>query len=82
MIVILRQSVFDYCVALNVIFGECKFTIDPMDVDVYYHLLEKIEKVDWKKQNRINHFVFFSFNGYSEKLKQLADEKDNILLYE
>lgn len=66
----------------NVIFGECKFTNDPMDVDVYYHLLEKIEKVDWKKQNRINHFVFFSFNGYSEKLKQLADEKDNILLYE
>ena len=71
-----------HTLAANVIFGECKFTNDPMDVDVYYHLLEKIEKVDWKKQNRINHFVFFSFNGYSEKLKQLAEEKDNILLYE
>ena len=66
----------------NVIFGECKFTNYPIDVDVYYHLLEKIEKVDWKKQNRKNHFVFFSFNGYSDKLRQLAEEKDNILLYE
>ena len=65
----------------NIIFGECKFTNEPMDVDVYYHLLEKAEKVDWKKQTRKSHYVLFSFNGYTDKLRQLAEEKDNILLY-
>nr|WP_316621476.1 ATP-binding protein [uncultured Ruminococcus sp.] len=66
----------------NVIFGECKFTNEPMDVDVYYQLLEKIERVEWKKKTRKNHFVFFSFNGYTDKLRQLAEEKGDILLYE
>lgn len=66
----------------NIIFGECKFTSEPMDADVYYHLLEKAEKVDWKKQTRKNHFVLFSFNGYTDRLRTLAEEKDNILLYE
>ena len=64
----------------NVIFGECKFTNEPMDVDVYYHLLEKIERVEWKKETRKNHFVFFSFNGYTDKLKQLAEGKENIMI--
>lgn len=66
----------------NVIFGECKFTNEPMDVDVYYHLLEKIERVEWKKKTRKNHFVFFGFNGYTDKLRHLAEEKEDILLYE
>ena len=65
----------------NIIFGECKFTNEPMDTDVYYHLLEKAEKVDWKKLTRKSHYVLFSFNGYTDKLRQLAEEKDNILLY-
>ena len=66
----------------NVIFGECKFTNEPMDVDVYYHLLEKIERVEWKKKTRKDHFVFFSFNGYTDKLRQLAEGNNLIVLYE
>lgn len=66
----------------NVIFGECKFTSSPIDVDVYYHLLEKIKKVDWRKLTRKEHFVFFSFNGYTEKMVKLAEERKNIVLYE
>jgi AAA+ ATPase superfamily predicted ATPase len=66
----------------NVIFGECKFTNEPMDVDIYYHLLEKIERVEWKKKTRKDHFVFFSFNGYTDKLRQLAEGNNLIVLYE
>ena len=65
----------------SIIFGECKFTNGPMDVDVYYHLLDKTQKVDWKKQTRKEHFVFFSFNGYTEKMIQLANDNNNIVLY-
>lgn len=65
----------------NIIFGECKYTNDKMNVDVYYNLLEKIKKVNWNKSNRNEHFVFFSFNGYTDKMKKLAEEKGNIILY-
>ena len=65
----------------NIIFGECKYTNDKMNVDVYYNLLEKIKKVNWNKSNRDEHFVFFSFNGYTDKMKKLAEEKGNIILY-
>ncbi|MBO5857116.1 MAG: hypothetical protein J6Q87_02590 [Clostridia bacterium] len=51
-----------------------------MDVDVYYALLEKVQKVDWKKDSRSEHFVFFSLNGYTEKLKELAEKNKNIVL--
>ena len=64
----------------NIIFGECKYTTKPMDVDVYYALLEKVKKVDWHKADRKEHFIFFSINGYTDKMKALAKEK-NILLY-
>ena len=52
-----------------------------MNVDVYYNLLEKTKKVNWNKSNRNEHFVFFSFNGYTDKMKKLAEENDNIILY-
>lgn len=65
----------------NIIFGECKYTSQPMDIDVYYNLLEKIKQVDWKKDNRKEHFVLFCISDYTEKLQKLAEEKDNIVLY-
>ncbi len=65
----------------NVIFGECKYTNKPMDVDVYYKLLDKAKLVPYQKDKRIEHFVFFSFNGYSDKLKTLAEGNANIILF-
>ena len=65
----------------NIIFGECKYTTAPMDTNVYYDLLEKIKKVNWHKEKRKEHFVFFSINGYTDKMKALAREKGDIVLY-
>lgn len=65
----------------NVIFGECKYTNKPMDTDVYYALIEKAKKVDWNKADRKEHFVLFSSNGYTDNLKKLAEENQNIYLY-
>ena len=39
----------------------------PLDVNVYYDLLEKAKKVNWNKQNRNEYFVFFCINGCTEK---------------
>ena len=65
----------------NIIFGECKYTKKPLDVIVYYDLLEKAKKVNWNKQNRNEYFVFFCINGYTEKMQNLAKENSNIVLY-
>lgn len=65
----------------NIIFGECKYTTKPMDADVYYSLLEKAKKVDWNKADRKEHFVLFCINGYTDNLKKIAEENQNIYLY-
>lgn len=65
----------------NIIFGECKYTNKPMDTDVYYSLLEKAKKVDWNKADRNEFFILFSINGYTKKLKQLAQANRNLYLY-
>lgn len=54
----------------NIIFGECKYTSKPMDINVYYDLVEKAKKVNWNKNNRNEHYVFFCINGYTEKMKK------------
>lgn len=53
----------------------------PLDVNMYYDLLEKAKKVSWNKQNRNEYFVFFCINGYTEKMQNLAKQNSNIVLY-
>lgn len=64
----------------NIIFGECKYTEKPMDVDVFYKLLEKKQAVKWNNQNRREWFVLFSINGFTDGLKALANEREDLML--
>lgn len=64
----------------DIIFGECKFTNEPVDVDVYYALLEKIKRVSWNYKTRKDHFVFFSFHGFTKAMKHLAQEENIVLI--
>ena len=52
-----------------------------MDIEVYYKLLEKSRKVNWQNTSRKEYFVLFSFHGYTDKLRELAEEQKNLLLY-
>lgn len=65
----------------NIIFGECKYTSKPMDINVYYDLVEKAKKVNWNKNNRNEYYVFFCINRYTEKMKKLSNDNPNIVLY-
>ncbi len=65
----------------NIIFGECKYTEKPMDADVYHALVEKAEKVDWNKGDRNEFFVLFSINGYTDKLRKIAENCKNLHLF-
>ena len=64
----------------DIIFGECKYTNKVMDVDVLFELERKAENVEWNKGNRKEKFILFSVNGYSKRLTQLAEARENLIL--
>jgi len=66
----------------DIIFAECKYTLKPMDVDVFYDLLRKKELVPWNKNNRKQKLVLFSINGFTERLRLLSEERGDIALFQ
>lgn len=74
-------------VALNkeertILFGECKYWESGVDVDVFYDLVEKAERVLWQKGDRKEFFVIFSVGGYSPRLRDLARRREDLLLFD
>lgn len=70
------------CDGTDIVFGECEYTAEPMDVAVFYSLQEKKKSVQWNTESRREHFVFFSINGYTKQMKELAAGKENIFLFD
>ncbi|WP_126993678.1 ATP-binding protein [Thermosipho globiformans] len=65
-----------------ILFGECKYTKKPVDLDVYYTLVEKSKKL-LKDNNHNNlYFAFFSYNGYTKDFTDKVKKEKNILIFE
>lgn len=64
----------------DIIFGECKYTNKPMDVDVLFNLEKKASQVDWMSGRRNEKFILFSVNGFSDRLKEICEKRDDIIL--
>jgi AAA+ ATPase superfamily predicted ATPase len=64
----------------DIIFGECKYRKDIIGTDVLYGLEMKALAVDWKRENRRNHYILFSMNGFSEELLHLAEKREDLVL--
>lgn len=64
----------------NIIFGECKYTKNPMDIDVLYDLEKKAKKVVWNNIGRKEKYILFCISGHSDKLKELAAKRSDIIL--
>ncbi|MFA5072231.1 MAG: ATP-binding protein [Candidatus Pacearchaeota archaeon] len=65
----------------EIVFGECKWSDNPVDVGVYFDLKRKSEVVEWNKGERKEYFVLFSKKGFTQKMIDLA-KKDKIFLIE
>jgi AAA+ ATPase superfamily predicted ATPase len=63
-----------------ILFGECKYTNAPMDTDIYYALRKKAARVRWRGGDRKETYVFFSVNGFTPKMRELA-ASENLLLF-
>lgn len=65
---------------VHMIFGECKYHKNPIDIDVFYDLVKKTEAVTWKQNERKNWYVLFSISGFTDQLQALVKERDDIIL--
>jgi len=65
----------------TIIFSECKYTTKPMDVDVFYELLQKKDIVQWRNETRNEKFLLFSINGYTQQLMELSTTRDDLILF-
>lgn len=65
-----------------ILFGECKYWSDCVDVDVFYQLQEKAGRVPWHKGSRKELYCIFSMSGFSPRLLELARDRDDLILSE
>lgn len=66
----------------TILFGECKYLSEAVDVDVFYRLQEKAKQVAWHRGDRREIYCLFSINGFSQRLQELSADRDDLLLYE
>ncbi len=66
----------------NIIFGECKFWENKVGINILAALKEKSNYVEWNKNNRKEQFILFSINGFTDDLIKLANERNDIFLFE
>lgn len=65
-----------------IVLGECKFKNSPLGVDVLTDLEEKSRRVKWGDPDRAEYFVLFSIAGFSDALREVAEQRPNALLFE
>lgn len=64
----------------NILFGECKYWKSEVGINVLRALEDKAKLVDWHKKDRKEWFVLFSINGFTSELKELAQERNDLIL--
>jgi len=66
----------------TVVFGEAKWSVNPVGTDILNDLEKKAKLVDWRKGNRKEYFILFSRTGFTANLEKLAGERGDLLLWE
>lgn len=64
----------------HIIFGECKYRMNKVGVDVLGDLEQKAKQVEWKRDERKNYFILFSISGFTEELIELSKERNDLIL--
>jgi len=78
-----RQQEIDV-VALNassreILFGECKWTQQPVGPEVLLHLKQQAQSVKWYLNERTEYFLIISKSGFTPDLKRLAARGEVLL---
>ncbi|ADQ08242.1 DUF234 DEXX-box ATPase [Caldicellulosiruptor hydrothermalis 108] len=63
----------------HVVFGECKYSQNVIDIDVFFNLKKKAENVKVFPEKK-ELYILFSRTGFSERLLEFAKETKNLIL--
>ena len=66
----------------TILFGECKWSKNRVDIKLLDELKQKSECVKWKIDKRKEKFVLFSKSGFTEELENMAKNKTELELYD
>jgi AAA+ ATPase superfamily predicted ATPase len=64
-----------------IVFGEAKWSVNPVGMDILNDLEKKARLVDWHQGERKEYFVLFSRSGFTEDLEKRAGERGGLLLW-
>jgi hypothetical protein len=64
----------------DILFGECKYSVNPKGIEVLRSLQTKAGAVTWNRDSRNEHYVLFSRSGYTEELLEYAQNNENVWL--
>lgn len=66
----------------NIILGECKYWQEPVGITVLQDLESKTSSIEWRRNQRHVWYVLFSASGFTDKLKELAAQRTDLLLFD
>lgn len=66
----------------NLLLGECKYWQEPVGINVLRELEEKTKSVAWGQNRRKVWYVLFSVGGFTNDLKVLAAEREDVQLFD
>ena len=64
----------------DIIFGECKYWVNKVGLDVLNDLEQKAEQVEWNKNERNNYFILFAVNGFIDELTAISKGRKDLIL--
>lgn len=64
----------------DMIFCECKYSVNPKGMKELNNLMQKASTVLWKNKERKEYFMLFSKSGYTKEILEYAKEHNNIFL--
>ena len=62
-------------------FGECKWSVNKVGIDIFRSLKEKAAQVEWRNENRHDKFILFSRSGFTDEVLKLASADRVILVH-
>lgn len=65
---------------VDIVFCECKYSVNPKGMKELNHLMQKAPAVIWKNKERKEYFMLFSKSGYTREILEYAREHSNIFL--
>jgi AAA+ ATPase superfamily predicted ATPase len=63
-----------------ILFGEAKWSVKPVGVNIFNELKTKAEKVQWGNSRTSKHFALFSRKGFTSEMLKAA-EREKVLLF-